>query len=218
MLRVNEIFPTIQGEACWTGTPATFIRLQGCPVGCSWCDTKHTWHPGAESKRIGIVEMLDKQDSAPTWAEMSAEQIVTNVGHYSPRHFVITGGEPCAQDIWLLTANLQTMGTVQIETSGTHEIKVAPGTWVTVSPKVAMGGGLDVLPSAIAAADEIKMPVTGKADIDNLEALLVHKQERTSVWLQPVSQGHEATRLCVEACMTHRWRLSIQTHKYAGVR
>ncbi len=40
---VNEIFETIQGEATYTGTPAVFVRLQGCPVGCPWCDTKHTW-------------------------------------------------------------------------------------------------------------------------------------------------------------------------------
>lgn len=218
MLRVNEIFPTIQGEACWTGMPATFIRLQGCPVGCSWCDTKHTWPDGLPSKKVSIVEMLDKVDPAPTWAEMSAEQITENVGYFSPRHFVITGGEPCAQDIWLLTAQLQTLGSVQIETSGTHEINVAPGTWVTVSPKVAMGGGLEVLPSAITRANEIKMPVANKSDIDNLRSLLVHRQEGASVWLQPVSQGDEATQLCVEACMENRWRLSIQTHKYAGVR
>ena len=37
MLKINEIFDTIQGEAHYTGTPATFIRLQGCPVGCKYC-------------------------------------------------------------------------------------------------------------------------------------------------------------------------------------
>lgn len=218
MLRINEIFPTIQGEACWTGTPATFIRLQGCPVGCAWCDTKHTWPAGTESKKIGIVQMLDKVDPAPTWAEMTAEQIVETVGYFEPRHFVLTGGEPCAQDIWMLTAKLLTLGSVQIETSGTHEIKVAPGTWVTVSPKVGMGGGLQVLPSAITMADEIKMPVAHKSDIDNLRELLVHRKEGSTVWLQPISQGDEATQLCIEQCMANRWRLSIQTHKYAGVR
>ena len=40
---VNEIFQSIQGEATFTGTPSIFVRLQGCPVGCAWCDTKHTW-------------------------------------------------------------------------------------------------------------------------------------------------------------------------------
>jgi 7-carboxy-7-deazaguanine synthase len=218
VLRVNEVFPTIQGEATWTGTPATFIRLQGCPVGCSWCDTKHTWPAGSPNKIINVVEMLDKVDPSPTWAPMSAEQIAQVVGNYSPRHFVITGGEPCAQEIGLLTERLQALGKVQVETSGTHEINVAPGTWVTVSPKVAMAGGLEVLPSAIARADEIKMPVASISDIDNLRALLAHRQAGVSVWLQPVSQGDEATQLCIQACMENQWRLSIQTHKYAGVR
>lgn len=218
MLRVNEMFPTIQGEASWTGTPATFIRLQGCPVGCSWCDTKHTWPEGQERKRISIPELLEKVDPAPTWAEMSPDDIVAAVAKMHPRHFVITGGEPLAQNIWMLTANLLTLGTVQIETSGTHPVHVAPGTWVTVSPKVGMGGGLDVLPQALDEADEIKMPIEGPQDVENLLELLDGRRPKGSVWLQPVSQGNEATQLCVETCMEHRWRLSIQTHKYAGVR
>jgi len=218
VLRVNEIFPTIQGEATWTGTPATFIRLQGCPVGCNWCDTKHTWPIGSPTKMVNVAEMLHKVDPAPTWALVSAKQIVEVVGGYHPRHFVITGGEPCAQDIRLLTEALQKLGAVQIETSGTHEINVAPDTWVTVSPKVGMGGGMEALPTAIARADEIKMPVANVNDIDNLQALLVHRKPGASVWLQPVSQGDEATQLCIQACMKNQWRLSIQTHKYAGVR
>ncbi len=40
---INEMFQTLQGEGYFTGVPAIFIRLQGCPVGCAWCDTKHTW-------------------------------------------------------------------------------------------------------------------------------------------------------------------------------
>jgi 7-carboxy-7-deazaguanine synthase len=198
--------------------PATFIRLQGCPVGCSWCDTKHTWPEGSPSKKVSIVGMLDKVDPAPTWAEMSAEQIVENVAYFSPRHFVITGGEPCAQDIWMLTAKLQTLGTVQIETSGTHEINVAPGTWVTVSPKIGMAGGLEVRQDALVRANEIKMPVTHQQDIDNLLELLGDLAHGRTIWLQPVSQGEQATQLCVEACTQNRWRLSVQTHKYAGVR
>lgn len=39
---INEIFQTLQGEGVFTGVPAIFVRLQRCPVGCSWCDTKHT--------------------------------------------------------------------------------------------------------------------------------------------------------------------------------
>lgn len=218
MLRVNEIFPTIQGEARWTGTPATFIRLQGCPVGCSWCDTKHTW-PVNEKKKITVGEMLAKIDPAPNWAEMSVADVAAVVRSMKPRHFVITGGEPCTYDLLTLTANLKTLGTVQVETSGTHEIKAVPGTWVTVSPKIGMAGGLKVRGDAMQRADEIKFPVETAEDIKRLEELLArHPANGRLVWLQPVSQDDEATELCVRACMTRRWSLSIQTHKYAGVR
>jgi len=217
VLRVNEIFPTIQGEAGYTGTPSVFIRLQGCPVGCSWCDTKHTWTVSPK-KQVSIEEMLAKVDSSPTWAAMSETDVMTAVSTMSPRHFVITGGEPCTYDLFLLTANLLTLGSVQVETSGTHEIKVAPGTWVTVSPKVDMAGGLEVRRDALMAANEIKMPIDTAKDIKNLEGLLLDLPLPKTAWLQPVSQGEEATRLCLEACARNRWRLSLQTHKYAGLR
>lgn len=217
MLRVNEVFETIQGEARFTGTPSVFIRLQGCPVGCSWCDTKHTWPDGAASKRISVDAMLSKTTDAATWCDVSTEELVGRVSAYRARHFVITGGEPCAQNIEPLTAMLAEVGTVQVETSGTYPIVVSPLTWVTVSPKVGMRGGRSVLDAALERADEIKMPIASTTDIANLVPLARDRDPRT-VWLQPVSQGDDATRLCVEACMANGWRLSIQTHKYAGVR
>ena len=224
MLRINEMFSTIQGEATYTGTPSLFIRLQGCPVGCSWCDTKHTWPKGKENKKITWDELALKTKDAPTFAEIPAANLVELAKQYRPRHFVLTGGEPCAQDIYSLTEGLLKVGSVQVETSGTHNVDVAHGTWVTVSPKINMGGGLMVLPQALLRADEIKMPIADQQDIDNLEKLIrtVNYQNNSYVggriWLQPVSQGDKATELCVETAMNRNWRISIQTHKYMGVR
>lgn len=218
MLRVNEMFPTIQGEANWTGTPSTFIRLQGCPVGCHWCDTKHTW-PVNDKKRISVGEMLGKEDPEPTWAEMSEVDVTAVARSLHPRHFVITGGEPCTYDLFLLTASLKTLGSVQVETSGTHDVKVAPGTWVTVSPKIGMAGGLVVRGDAMQIANEIKFPVETADDIWQLEKMLeIHPANDRMVWLQPVSQCQDATKLCIDACYRNNWRLSLQIHKYAGIR
>ena len=218
MLKINEIFDTIQGEAEYTGTPATFIRLQGCPVGCHWCDTKHTWSEGTERLRIEIDEMLDKTTDSPKWSGMEEEEIVRIVEKLQPRHFVLTGGEPCSQDIFKLTRLLATIGTVQVETSGTHTINVYHKTWVTVSPKIEMLGGLKVLNTAITRANELKMPINDVKDVKNLQKLVKKGNYGQLIWLQPVSQKEDNTELCVKTAMDNNWRISIQTHKYMGVR
>jgi 7-carboxy-7-deazaguanine synthase len=219
MLRVNEIFETIQGEGKFTGTPSTFIRLQGCSVGCPWCDTKHTW-PALDKREISIDAVLAKGEHGhPTWAKMSATYIAARLSMLRPRHFVLTGGEPCEQDILDLTRRLADVGTVQLETSGTFEISVDGRTFVTLSPKIDMPGGLKVLPQAIERADEIKFPIETAADVEKLDAILRPPQRFSSkVWLQPVSQGKEATEACIALCMARNWKLSLQAHKYAGLR
>ena len=218
MLKINEIFDTIQGEAYFTGTPATFIRLQGCPVGCNWCDTKHTWSEGVEKLKIEIDEMLHKTKDSPKWSLVSEREIVKIVEKLKPRHFVLTGGEPCSQDIFELTRLLANVGTVQVETSGTHTVNVYHKTWVTVSPKVDMLGGLEVLNSALLRANELKMPINWLNDVKNLQKLVKKLNYNQLVWLQPISQQPKNTELCVEVAKNNNWRVSIQTHKYMGVR
>ena len=218
MLHINEIFDTVQGEAFYTGTPATFIRLQGCPVGCHWCDTKHTWHKGLESKKISAEQMLLKTVDSPSWAAVTEDEICEMVSKLKPRHFVLTGGEPCAQSIYSLTEKLLHIGSVQVETSGTHGINVHYETWVTVSPKVDMKGGLHVLDTSLLRANEIKMPIDGLKDVNNLKKLVNRVDFTGYVWLQPVSQGVENTDLCVKTATDMNWKISIQTHKYMGVR
>lgn len=218
MLKINEIFDTIQGEAHYTGTPATFIRLQGCPVGCHWCDTKHTWSTGTDKLKIEIDEMLHKTKDSPKWSNVSEKEILNIVKKLKPRHFVITGGEPCSQDIFELTRLLASIGSVQVETSGTHTINVYHKTWVTVSPKIEMMGGLKILNSALIRANELKMPINCHKDVKNLEKLVKNVNYGQLIWLQPVSQKQDNTDLCVKTAMDNNWRISIQTHKYMGVR
>src|SRR3954463_5516256 len=92
---VNELFQSIQGEARFAGTPSVFVRLQGCAVGCPWCDTKHTWEidPG---RAVAVEGMLAKDADAATFARLSGAEIVALVAGFGARHVVITGGEPCA--------------------------------------------------------------------------------------------------------------------------
>ena len=218
MLPVNEIFDTLQGEATWTGTPSTFVRMQFCDVGCPWCDTKHTW-PVDPSAEISAEEMLSKAADKPTYAKFPVDVLASLLIDRVPRHVVITGGEPCYYDLTMLTRQIHHSGkSVQIETSGTREIRCHPATWVTVSPKYAMPGGLIVLDSALNRADEIKMPVGKPKDVERVVALRNRLRGEVTFWLQPLSQSEKATELCIEAATMHGFKVSIQTHKFLGLR
>ncbi|WP_300001790.1 7-carboxy-7-deazaguanine synthase QueE [uncultured Cedecea sp.] len=218
---INEMFQTLQGEGFYTGVPAIFIRLQGCPVGCAWCDTKHTWDKLA-SREISLFSVLAKTKESDKWSGASAEELLAVMGRqgYTARHVVITGGEPCLYDLTPLTQLLEANGfSCQIETSGTHQVLCTPDTWVTVSPKVNMRGGFDVLGEALERANEIKHPVGRVRDIEALDSLLTALPEAPNriIALQPISQKEDATRLCIETCIARNWRLSMQTHKYLNI-
>lgn len=218
---INEIFQTLQGEGVFTGVPAVFIRLQGCPVGCSWCDTKQTWEK-EQDKQTTLGDIVLKTLDSDTWAMADSDELIQlmKTKGFTAKHIVITGGEPCIYDLTPLTESLEQSGyQCQIETSGTYPIQCTEKTWVTVSPKVGMRGGLKVLAQAVNRANEVKHPVAREKDIEALEAILAL---RTSVnppivALQPISQKTAATKLCIEMCIQRNWRLSIQTHKYLNI-
>lgn len=217
---VNEIFESIQGEASWTGTPSVFVRLQGCPVGCPWCDTKHTWSVRPEAL-VPVEVMVAKSEDDESHSVMSDEAIERLLSaRYRARHVVITGGEPCMHDLGPLTTRLLDSGrTVQIETSGTFPIRADERTFVTLSPKLDMPGGLPLLDSALARADEIKLPVGKAADHDRFrQQVLPLLPPGKTVWLQPLSQNPSATALCIELATAHGHRVSLQTHKFINVR
>ncbi|QUG74540.1 7-carboxy-7-deazaguanine synthase QueE [Erwinia sp. E602] len=218
---INEMFQTLQGEGIYTGVPAIFIRLQGCPVGCSWCDTKHTWDKLAD-RETSLGDILLKTVETDAWGAADAAALIAVVRQHgwTAQHIVITGGEPCIHDLTPLTAELEQQGfRCQIETSGTHEVRCTATTWVTVSPKVNMRGGYDVLHSALVRADEVKHPVARQRDIDALDELLATliDDKARIIALQPISQKDDATKLCIDTCIARNWRLSMQTHKYLNI-
>lgn len=218
---VNEIFQSLQGEGFFTGIPAIFIRLQGCPVACAWCDTKHTWQHSPD-KEIPFASVLTKSGNSDTWSSVTATQLLAAVRErdWRARHVVITGGEPALYDLTSLCDLFEANGfRCQIETSGTHSISCSATTWVTVSPKVNMRGGYSVLTAALLRANEIKYPIARERDIQCLDELLVKISDGNQciVSLQPVSQNDKATRLCLKTCLERNWRLSVQMHKYLNI-
>lgn len=219
--RINEIFETLQGEGTFTGVPSIFIRLQGCPVGCPWCDTQHTWETDPE-QQVSATELLQKTAASPQWAELSAAEIVALIKQqgYQARHVVITGGEPAMFDLRELASALEAEGMqLQIETSGTFALSVSAATWVTVSPKLDMPGGYLVRPDCMSRANEIKHPVAMEKHIAALDKLLANSELRDDViiCLQPISQRPRATALAMRVCIERNWRLSVQLHKYLNI-
>ena len=219
--KINELFETIQGEGSFTGQPSIFIRLQGCPVGCSWCDTKHTWDIDP-SKQSELMLLTDKSTESDRWADVSAKEIADEIKRlgYTANLIVITGGEPCMFDLRELTQVLHEFGfQIQLETSGTYPVLVDDQTWVTLSPKINMRGKKEVLKTALVRANEIKHPVGTEKDIEQLDALLqqLKSVNDKTICLQPISQKPKATALCMKTCIERNWRLSIQMHKYLDI-
>lgn len=102
-LRITEIFHSMQGESTWAGLPCTFVRVTGCPLRCTWCDTAYAFHGGTR---------------------MSFDQILAEVGEYPTRLVEITGGEPLAHPgSFELADRLLAAGyTVLVETSGAFDV------------------------------------------------------------------------------------------------
>ena len=98
-LKITEIFRSIQGESDSAGWPTVFVRLTGCPLRCTWCDTAYAFHGGE-------------------WMDIDA--IVARVGELGTRHVCVTGGEPLAQKRCpeLLTRLCEAGHRVSLETSG----------------------------------------------------------------------------------------------------
>ena len=119
--RISEIFLSLQGEGPSAGTPAHFVRLQGCDVGCHWCDTKYSWDPaGGDERTAGEV-----------WRE--AHSLGT-----APL-LVVTGGEPLEHPAIgeLLAQALTLWPRVEVETSGVAPPPLSdPRLAYNVSPKL----------------------------------------------------------------------------------
>ncbi len=222
-LHVIEIFDSLQGEGFWTGVPMTFVRLSGCNapalrLDCvRWCDTPESWAPesGAE---LQPADILDR----------------TRL----PR-LCLTGGEPLLQasGVATLVAEAHRRGIrVHVETNGTVDPPPAaarkgtgtgPGTgplfdWAVVSPKppdYVIAAGWDGL------VDELKLIADERLDAATAERLAA-RFPGAIVCVQPVWEGgprpeggwypeERAVRLVMEH---PDWRLSLQTHKYLGLR
>lgn len=207
---IREVFATLQGEGAQAGTPAVFLRFSGCNLGyevCPWCDTdwvkpRHT--PGVE----GTLELV----------RAAAEE---GFGGERPGLLLVaTGGEPSLQLDRPLSDALRARGyRVSMESNGSRAVDRSLVDWLTVSPKQAS--------FAQREGDELKLLYTGTSApgiTPDVEAVrrIVEGTRFGHYFLQPVDipaaggpNYAEAIRAVME--LGPPWRLSVQTHKVAGI-
>ena len=195
-LPVMERFLTVQGEGAFAGTSAWFIRLAGCDVGCAWCDVKESWD-AARRPTVAVEELAEEGASGAPIC-------------------VVTGGEPAMHPLGPLTEKLRAAGIrTHIETSGAHPLSGA-WDWVTLSPKRFKAA----LPAAYPAAHELKVVVVNTAGLAWAEEHAAQVRKEAQCFLQPEWDRRDwvLDRVLANIAAQPRWRLSLQTHMYIGVR
>jgi 7-carboxy-7-deazaguanine synthase (Cx14CxxC type) len=206
---VKEMFYSLQGEGRHTGRPAVFCRFSGCNLwsgrerdrasaACTFCDTDFVGTDGDGGGRFSDASALAKAVN-DMWSGGETERFV-----------VLTGGEPLLQvDGELLAALHERNFEIALETNGSLPAP-AEIDWVTVSPKGAT-------PLAQTSGNELKL-VFPQAGVDprSFENLAFEH-----FLLQPRDDAEREanTSAAIAYCLRHpRWRLSLQTHKFMGIR
>ena len=207
-LRVAECFLSLQGEGPTAGTPAHFLRLQGCDVGCRWCDSKYTWDAtGGEGLPLErVIAGLRALGEAPL--------------------LVVTGGEPLAHEgvRELLVAALGLWPRVEVETSGLLPPPLShPRLAYNCSPKLpsATDRWAETWAHAAAfAADAnttFKLVVGDDPDADEaLRLVAAHGLPRARVVLMPEGLTDAAVRAragaLAEVCKREGLRFGARLH------
>ncbi len=201
-LRISEIFYSIQGETRRIGLPTVFIRLTGCPLRCTYCDTSYAFSGG---ENMGIGEILGR------------------VAEHAPRYVCVTGGEPLAQKncLQLLTALCDTGYEVSLETGGALDISAVDARVMrVVDIKTPASGEVeknrwDNL-ALLTPHDEIKFVLCDENDYQWAKEILSQHRlaEKCEVTFSPAQGSLDATRLA-EWILRDRLavRMQVQLHK-----
>ena len=202
-MRITEIFHSIQGESSYAGQPCVFVRLTGCPLRCTWCDTDYAFYGGREC---------------------SIDEVLAQVQDYGCRLVEVTGGEPLAQaeSFPLMTRLCDAGYRVLLETSGAVDITpVDPRVHVILDVKCPGSGMTERMHwpnlSQLAAKDEVKFVLANRADYDWAREILARQDvaSRCSVLFSPVF-GSLDVRELAEWILADKLpvRFQIQLHKF----
>lgn len=195
-LPLVEEFYSIQGEGYHTGKAAWFIRLGGCDIGCSWCDSRFAWDPALHPS-------------------VKTDIIVENAVNSGTDSVVVTGGEPLMWDLDYLCSGLKKNKIrTFIETSGAYPLS-GRWDWICVSPKRNM----PPLNSNCQVADELKVIIENEDDFKWAEIYQALVTRKCKLYLQPEwSRFEKIIPSIVNYVKEHSvWRISLQIHKYMHI-
>jgi 7-carboxy-7-deazaguanine synthase len=206
-LRVSEVFSSIQGEGPSAGTPSVFVRLQGCSVGCAWCDTKYSWDA----------------ERGEAW---SLERLLHQVKGAGPQNVVVTGGEPLEHPVLIpLVRGLHALPRrIEVETAGIAAPPDLPVDQWNVSLKLAHSG----VPSErrlVAPAIErfrelgawFKFVVGDERDLEEVLAIQSrHALPSDRILLMPLGMRRDEQQALmpqvISWCVRHGFRFSPRLH------
>jgi len=201
-LTVHEIIRTLEGESSAAGLPCVLVRLTGCNLRCTWCDTPDAWEQGAA---------------------MTIDEVLERVRQLGVGRVLITGGEPLAQDTCpaLLTALCDAGHETSVETNGTMDLAgLDPRVRRVVDVKCPSSGSADAMCwanlDALRPTDEVKFVIADRADYDYARNVVAGRElaGRCGVLFSPVLDRLQPSQLA-------EWiladgltvRLSLQLHR-----
>jgi len=202
-LRITEIFYSLQGESNTVGLPTVFIRLTGCPLRCSYCDTAYAFSGGERQTISAIVEQVEQ---------------------YQAKYITVTGGEPLAQPACheLMTALLDKGYVVSLETSGALDISAVDERAVKVmdlkTPASAeMDKNLYQNIEYLSEKDQLKFVIADDEDYQWSKFMMEQYDlaNRCEVLFSPV-MGEMSPRVLADNIIKDNLavRFQIQLHKY----
>lgn len=207
ILQVQDIFLTVQGEGPYTGCPALFIRLGGCNLQCSFCDTEFEKFNPTETNHI--IEQVQK--------------LFPNTHAHAPPLVVLTGGEPFRQEIGPLCNSLIELGyDVQIETNGLLYRPLNTKVSVVCSPKPTKSGYSKIRPDLIPHIIAIKFLVSTRIENYQDIADVGQYDHNIDVYIQPIDEVDDKQNILNQELalkLAHKYnaRFSLQMHKVIGV-
>lgn len=200
MYQIVEAFKSVQGEGPFSGHPAVFVRLSGCNLSCSYCDTDHS---------TVNLKLTVKELSAAITAIAGTCKLL-----------VITGGEPFLQDLTPIVMEMFALGwDIQIESNGTinpHAFEEWNAVCLVISPK-----GRGEVPLLLDYASAVKFVLSFGQEPDDF--IPADVSIGCPIYIQPIDEKDEVKNLdnlrwCLDMCLTHNWILSLQLQKILEVR